>query len=240
MKRIIWIFLFTPLFSGAQITAPDFTLTDINGVLRNLYNELNDGKTVVLDFFSIYCGTCITNTPALENIWQNYGYSGDSLWVWGIESFGSHDTSVQTFQNNYGSTFPLFSTANDDIVIYEYNITYTPQYFVICPDAGMKPYTVADIPAGIQNCKTTSAQQPLFSIPVTLNSDGECLVLVTTEEIANVQVELFTLMGVRTLVARTSSSGSNVIQTDELSGMFLYRLTGTDGIVIKTGKVVLQ
>ena len=35
-------------------TAPDFTLTDINGTSHNLYTYLNAGKTVVIDFFAVW------------------------------------------------------------------------------------------------------------------------------------------------------------------------------------------
>lgn len=44
-----------PLGAQAQLadgsTAPDFTLTDINGQTHHLYDYLGAGKTVIIDFF---------------------------------------------------------------------------------------------------------------------------------------------------------------------------------------------
>jgi hypothetical protein len=64
MKRIIFFTLSLILIllsnkSQAQkdipdgSTAPDFTMTDINGNTHNLYSYLNSGKTVILDFFGV-------------------------------------------------------------------------------------------------------------------------------------------------------------------------------------------
>ena len=58
MKKIFTIFALITLFSFsnsyAQLAngsvAPDFTLTDLNGTTHNLYDYIDDGYTVFLDF----------------------------------------------------------------------------------------------------------------------------------------------------------------------------------------------
>ena len=42
-------------FNGTG-TAPDFTLTDMNGDTHHLYSYLDSGKTVVLKLMSVFCG----------------------------------------------------------------------------------------------------------------------------------------------------------------------------------------
>ncbi|MBN2681714.1 MAG: hypothetical protein JXR58_04350 [Bacteroidales bacterium] len=51
---LIFIFLFCFSKTEAQVLAPDFSATDVNNQTYNLYNELSQGKTVVLDFFAYY------------------------------------------------------------------------------------------------------------------------------------------------------------------------------------------
>lgn len=240
MKSIFWISLLVPYLSVAQITAPNILLSDINGQPRDLYQELHDGKTVVLDFFSVYCGTCITNTPALETLWQTYGYAGDSLWVWGIECFGVQDTALQSFQSSHGSTFPLFSTANDDVVIYEYNITYTPRYFVVCPDTTMKPYAINDLADGIENCRTTTAHPEVSPSGIQVYASGDVIYIRSGTNKIPVQIELYSPLGSTVFQTSATISGSSYFPLNGLKGIYFYRITDFKGNEATRGKVILE
>jgi len=64
MKKILCVTLTALLFTlsnfhaKAQLAngavAPDWTLKDINGVSYHLYDYLNAGKTVILDFYATW------------------------------------------------------------------------------------------------------------------------------------------------------------------------------------------
>ncbi len=139
--------------------APDFTMVSMDGDTFNLYTELNAGKIVVLDFFATACPSCQQNTPKLDSVWQAYGYGGDSLWVWGIEcSFGDSNfvQHINDFEASYGGQFPIFSTfQNTDSVLTIYGITYTPQYYLICPDTKIKQprMEITEVDSVIQACQ---------------------------------------------------------------------------------------
>ena len=153
MKYLFLIFFLAfQLNSFEQSIAPDFNLTDTHGITRNLYTELDSGKTVILDFFITNCGTCQTNTITLENIWQTFGYNGDSVWVWGIEISGASDSVVEIFDNQFSATFPTFSTEFNNSIVNLYSITYTPQYIVVCPFHFMKKVSVDAIVPNLLGC----------------------------------------------------------------------------------------
>lgn len=53
--------------------APDFTVTDMNGVQHHLYNYLTDGKYVVLKFGFAGCSSCELSRPGFNNAYRNFG-----------------------------------------------------------------------------------------------------------------------------------------------------------------------
>lgn len=68
--------------------APDFTVTDINGNTHHLYEYLDEGKVVILDFSRTWCDPCWTyvTTGALEEVYEEFGPDGtDEIMVLFIE-----------------------------------------------------------------------------------------------------------------------------------------------------------
>ena len=53
MKIFLSIIIIATCFSLAKAQPPNFTQTDIYGNTFNLYNQLDLGKVVVLDFYAI-------------------------------------------------------------------------------------------------------------------------------------------------------------------------------------------
>ncbi|HRI58176.1 MAG TPA: redoxin family protein, partial [Saprospiraceae bacterium] len=103
MKRILlllafsiagWTVVHAQLPSGS--TAPDFTVTDLDGNTYNLYTLLDEGKTVYLDFFATWCGPCWNyhNTHAFRDLWDTYGPPGtNEAMVFSIEGDASTNTA---------------------------------------------------------------------------------------------------------------------------------------------------
>lgn len=79
MKRFIIIISLMLILTGVLIanetkmtTIPDFTLTDIDGNEVNLYNILDDGKYVVIDFWATWCVPCCKALPHLNSFHEKY------------------------------------------------------------------------------------------------------------------------------------------------------------------------
>lgn len=62
ISSIIVFLLFSSNVISAQEgeIAPNFTITDIDGESHELYAYLEEGKTVVLEFFALWCPPCVT------------------------------------------------------------------------------------------------------------------------------------------------------------------------------------
>ena len=148
MKKFLLILIVTTFYSGlfAQLpngsTAPDWTLTDINGNSHHLYSYLDSGYTVFIDFSATWCGPCWNyhNSGNLENLYNSYGPEGtNEVRVFFIEGdagtnlaclYGQSGCSGGT-QGNWveGTPYPII---NDASQTGPYQIGYWPTIYGIC------------------------------------------------------------------------------------------------------------
>ena len=59
--------------------APNFTVTDINGVSHTIYDYLDSGYVLVLELMSVTCGHCIQHAAGTENSYLTNGPSGNNV-----------------------------------------------------------------------------------------------------------------------------------------------------------------
>lgn len=99
----------TALQTGVSVgqTAPDFTVTDVNGGVFRLSDQR--GKVVLLDFMGSRCPTCVAEMPHLVEIYSRYlnqDFTMISIDVGG--SLGTEDASVaRQFLATYGGTWQI-------------------------------------------------------------------------------------------------------------------------------------
>jgi len=122
--------------------APDFTATDITGVEYNLYDLLDQGNTVILDFYATWCGPCWSykQTGIFENLWGTFGPEGTGdLYIFTLESDDStteadlHGTGPATAGDWVtGTPFPMFDNMSNIFDLY--GNAYYPTIYTVCPD----------------------------------------------------------------------------------------------------------
>lgn len=173
-KLLLGITLFASAFAAnAQLadgtTAPNWTLTDINGNSWTLYNLTAQGKTVFIDVSATWCGPCwgYHNSGALEELYLEHGPTGtlsQDVMVFFIEgddattSADLNGTGTNT-QGNWvaGTPYPIIDPAAAQINAFnaDYQIGYFPTVYKVCPNN--KIYEVgqlntAGLVASINSC----------------------------------------------------------------------------------------
>ncbi|UCE44087.1 MAG: TlpA family protein disulfide reductase [Candidatus Bathyarchaeota archaeon] len=110
----------------AQEVAPDFTLTDIDGVDFSLSDFR--GKVVLLDFFATWCGACVDAIPHLKSL---HGEFGEDLIIVTISVDPYSDTveTLQQFREDHGIDWIV---ARDTVGVHEeYGMYYLPTLVII-------------------------------------------------------------------------------------------------------------
>jgi hypothetical protein len=151
--------LFVSNTANAQIAngsiAPDFTGTDLNGNTWNLYDLLDQGYSVVIDFSAAWCPPCWNyhNSGALEDLYVNHGpagYSGvangttNDVMVLFIEGEGTNslaqlqgvnagNTYATASEGDWitGTPYPIIDNASFNSA---YGISAFPTIYLVCPN----------------------------------------------------------------------------------------------------------
>jgi peroxiredoxin len=117
----------------AQEVAPNFTLTDIDGV--NFSLSTNRGKVVILDFFAIQCADCITEIQTLGVLHQEFG---DNVTIVSISITPTVDT-VEKLQEFRTANNITWTVARDtEGVADNYSIQVAPTLVIIDPEGYIK------------------------------------------------------------------------------------------------------
>lgn len=111
--------IITAMFSGftskAQMTAMNFNIMDCNNTgPHNLFNDLNSGKVVIVEYFMTSCSPCITAGQTLESMKANLlaQYPGKiKAYAFGYNNSYSCNTVKNWVTNNGFTSIPSDSGA---------------------------------------------------------------------------------------------------------------------------------
>ena len=158
-------FLLIPSLHHAQLSdgsyAPDFVLPATDGGTYSLYEYLDDGKSVILDFSATWCPPCWSyhNGGDLEDVYNNLGPGGtDQAMVFMVEADG--DTSEDCIYGlptctggtlgdwTAGVNYPILNPNSSDAdgVASDYNIGYWPTVYGVAPNGQI--YEIGQVGSG--------------------------------------------------------------------------------------------
>ena len=218
--------------------APDFTISDTEGKQWNLYDQIGQGKIVLLDFFFKDCKPCQTYTPMIEQLYKDYGSDTGKVLVLGI-SDRDDNNAVKQFEIDYGVSYPScgYEGGGDTVTaLFQNWFTFLgwPTYAVICSDTTVrwnvkKDNGLTEIRDSIDNCpetflnvKTAHQRRNLrFSY---IQNERTVKILNMSDLDSNSKIKIFDLTGQEIPVVCVISNGIAELHLDYLSpGLYLMR-----------------
>ena len=114
--------------------AVDFTATDCHGTEVHLFDILDQGQYVLIDFFYCSCGPCQQACPKVVEAYSRLGCNMHDVYFMEISSSDS-DAACQTWCNTYGVEYPTISApAGGSSLCNTYGVSYFPTVILIAPD----------------------------------------------------------------------------------------------------------
>ena len=114
--------------------AVDFTATDCHGTQVHLFDILDSGQYVLIDFFFTTCGPCQQATPKVVESYYLMGCNMHDVFYMEI-SPSDADPACQNWATNYGVEYPTIGTTGGGASICtNYQIEAYPTLILIAPD----------------------------------------------------------------------------------------------------------
>lgn len=155
--------------------AVDFTATDCHGNEIHLFEILDRGQAVFIDFFFYSCGQCQVISPYITGAYTATGCNQHDVFFMEI-SYVDNNNVCQQWINQYGVEFPTIGREGGGDEIFDlYGIMACPTLILIMPDRSiviqgltqLYPFSVNDVvnalaQHGIQqhSCETIDCDAP--------------------------------------------------------------------------------
>lgn len=139
MKKALLLLAAVVFSFGLKAQCPhseaiDFTAVDCHGTEVHLFDILDHGQSVLIDFFYTTCGPCNQAAPKVAEAYTRLGCNMHDVFFMEI-STSDGDAACQTWCNTYGIEYPTISTAGGGHdICSQYGITAYPTVILITPD----------------------------------------------------------------------------------------------------------
>jgi thiol-disulfide isomerase/thioredoxin len=196
MKKLLFILLVfigisTQMEAQTPLTmAVDFTVTTVEGEELNLFDILDGGQHVIIDFFFTTCGPCQLAAPHINAAYINFGCNSGDVFFIAMDQ-GDTDAQCIAFDEQFGVEYPTVSgnEGGGNAVCYAYGINAYPTVILIAPDHSILEQDIFPIP------NPQAVIQPILNagcVPKDCPTGGEPTIVSTDPENRNVVLEEFT------------------------------------------------
>lgn len=137
-KTLLFVFALVLSF-GLKAQCPltqavDFTATDCHGTEVHLFDILDGGQYVIIDFFYTACGPCQQATPKIRDSYTALGCNMYEVYYMEISDRDS-DAVCLNWVSNYGIEYPTISgVAGGSGICNTYQIGAFPTVILVAPD----------------------------------------------------------------------------------------------------------
>jgi len=139
MKKIVTLILALAIGFGLKAqcpltTAVDFTATDVHGTEVHLFDILDGGQYVLIDFFFTTCGPCQQATPKIVESYYAMGCNQHDVFYMEIAT-GDTEAACLNWVNTYGVEYPTISgVAGGTSICNQYQVGAYPTVILIAPN----------------------------------------------------------------------------------------------------------
>lgn len=141
MKKLILILVIASFsITGIKAQTPlteaiDFTATDVHGHTWNLFELLDSGQYVLIDFFYTTCVPCQVAAPKINESYVYFGCNSGQINYFAIDT-GDDDAACILFDETYGVEYPTISgiEGGGTQINNDYQISAWPTVILIAPD----------------------------------------------------------------------------------------------------------
>ncbi len=139
-KLLLLVFIASLSFSGLKAQTPlteavDFSCTDVHGHTWNLFELLDSGQYVLIDFFYTTCGPCQLAAPKINESYVYFGCNSGQVNYFAMDT-GDDDAQCIAFDEAFGVEYPTISgvEGGGTAVCNAYGISAYPTVILIAPD----------------------------------------------------------------------------------------------------------
>jgi thiol-disulfide isomerase/thioredoxin len=258
MKKITFLLLILTCITYGQVTTynlgdvvDDFTVTDTEGNVHNLYSITAQGKYVFLDFFFVDCVPCQINQPTFSELYDKYGCNEGEVYCLSINRGFDNDADVIAYGQTYGGPFNHPPAASGDggsgAVDTNFGVSAYPTFCLINPNneiinldiwplTGVETFEAA-FPAGFDptpmSCSLGVTDTSNFDFVVYPTvSDGHEITISLAEQVTT-DVTIYDVQG-RQIYHSNYNEKEIQLSLDVVSGTYFINIASENGSITKS------